>query len=63
MQPDQVADILFAGLAERRFWILTHPDQGASAIRARADGIVEARNPDDESVDPNFTRTTGRAPS
>jgi NADP-dependent 3-hydroxy acid dehydrogenase YdfG len=63
MRPDQVADILFAGLAERRFWILTHPEQGAPAIRGRAVGIVEARNPDDESVDPNFRRSTGRTPS
>jgi hypothetical protein len=63
MRPDQVAAILFAGLAERRFWILTHPEQGASAIRARANGIVEASNPDDESVDPNFKRSTGRTPS
>jgi len=63
MQPDQVADIMFAGLAERRFWILTHPEQGAPAIRARANGIIEARNPDDESVDPNFKLSTGRTPS
>jgi hypothetical protein len=63
MQPQQVADILFDGLAERRFWILTHPEQGAPAIRGRAEGIVSARNPDDESVDPNFKRSTGRAPS
>jgi NAD(P)-dependent dehydrogenase (short-subunit alcohol dehydrogenase family) len=63
MRPDQVADIMFAGLAERRFWILTHPEQGASAIQGRADGIVAARNPDDESVDPNFRRSTGRTPS
>jgi NADP-dependent 3-hydroxy acid dehydrogenase YdfG len=63
MRPDQVADILFTGLAERRFWILTHPEQGAPAIRGRADGIVAARNPDDESVDPNFKRSTGRSPS
>jgi NAD(P)-dependent dehydrogenase (short-subunit alcohol dehydrogenase family) len=63
MQPQQVADILFAGLAERRFWILTHPEQGAPAIRGRAEGIVAGRNPDDESVDPNFKRSTGRAPS
>jgi NADP-dependent 3-hydroxy acid dehydrogenase YdfG len=63
MQPAQVADILFAGLAERRFWILTHPEQGAPAIQGRAAGIVAARNPDDESVDPNFRRSTGRIPS
>jgi NAD(P)-dependent dehydrogenase (short-subunit alcohol dehydrogenase family) len=63
MQPQQVADILFAGLAERRFWILTHPEQGAAAIQGRAAGIVAARNPDDESVDPNFRHATGRIPS
>lgn len=63
MQPAAVADILFAGLAERRFWILTHPDQGASAIRARAEDIVTGRNPGDESVDPNFSTATGRTPS
>ena len=63
MRPDQVADILFAGLAERRFWILTHPEQSAPAIQGRAAGIVAARNPDDESVDPNFKHSTGRTPS
>jgi NADP-dependent 3-hydroxy acid dehydrogenase YdfG len=63
MQPAQAADIMFAGLAERRFWILTHPEQGASAIRARAEDIVTGRNPGDESVDPNFSTSTGRTPS
>jgi NAD(P)-dependent dehydrogenase (short-subunit alcohol dehydrogenase family) len=63
MQPAEVADILFAGLAERRFWILTHPEQGAPAIRARAEDIVTGRNPGDESVDPNFSTSTGRTPS
>jgi len=63
MQPAQAADIMFAGLAERRFWILTHPEQGAPAIRARAEDIVTGRNPGDESVDPNFSASTGRTPS
>jgi len=63
MAPEQVADITFAGLRERRFWILTHPGQGASAIRARAEDIVAGRNPGDESVDPNFSRASGRTPS
>jgi NAD(P)-dependent dehydrogenase (short-subunit alcohol dehydrogenase family) len=63
MQPAQAADIMFAGLAERRFWILTHPEQGAPAIRARAEDIVTGRNPGDESVDPNFSTSTGRTPS
>ena len=63
MQPAQAADIMFAGLAKLRFWILTHPEQGAPAIRARAEDIVTGRNPGDESVDPNFSRSTGRTPS
>jgi len=63
MQSAQAADIMFAGLAERRFWILTHPEQGAPAIRARAEDIVTGRNPGDESVDPNFSTSTGRTPS
>jgi NAD(P)-dependent dehydrogenase (short-subunit alcohol dehydrogenase family) len=63
MQPEQAADIVFAGVRERRFWILTHPEQGAPAIRARAEGIIAARNPADDSADPNFTRSTGRVPS
>ena len=63
MQPDQAADIMFAGVGERRFWILTHPEQGASAIRARAEAIIAGRNPDDDSADPNFTKATGRQPS
>jgi hypothetical protein len=63
MQPAQAADIMFAGLRERRFWILTHPEQGAAAIRGRAEDIVTGRNPGDESVDPNFTSSTGRKPS
>jgi NADP-dependent 3-hydroxy acid dehydrogenase YdfG len=62
MAPAQVAEITFAAIAERRFWILTHPDQYAAAIRARADGIVAATNPDDDTVDPNFRRDTGRVP-
>jgi len=62
MQPEQAAGIMFAGLAERRCWILTHPEQGAPAIRARAEDIVTGRNPGDESVDPNFSTSTGRTP-
>ena len=54
---------MFAGLRDRRFWILTHPEQNASAIRARAEDIVTGRNPGDESVDPNFSRSKGRTPS
>jgi NADP-dependent 3-hydroxy acid dehydrogenase YdfG len=57
-----VAEITFAALAQRRFWILTHPDQYADAIRARGEGAATGVNPDDSSVDPNFRRDTGRVP-
>lgn len=62
MSPAEVADIVFDAIAERRFWIVTHAAQYAAAIRARAEGIIAGRNPDDESVDPNFTRSSGRLP-
>jgi NAD(P)-dependent dehydrogenase (short-subunit alcohol dehydrogenase family) len=63
MEPAQVAGLVFAGVDQRHFWILTHPEQGAPAIRARAEGVVAGRNPGDDSVDPNFRRSTGRDPS
>jgi len=63
MAPAQAADILFTGLRERRFWILTHPEQCAPAIRARAEEIATGTNPGDDSGDPNFARSTGRTPS
>jgi hypothetical protein len=63
MQPKRAAGIMFDGLRDRRLWILTHPEQGAAAIRARAEDIVTGRNPGDESADPNFSRSTGRKPS
>jgi NAD(P)-dependent dehydrogenase (short-subunit alcohol dehydrogenase family) len=59
---EAVADITFAGIGERRFWILTHPDQYADAIRARGEGAATGANPDERSVDPNFRRETGRTP-
>jgi NAD(P)-dependent dehydrogenase (short-subunit alcohol dehydrogenase family) len=63
MPPAQVADTVFAGVSERRFWILTHPEQSAPAVRGRAESIIAATNPGDDSVDPNFRRSTGRMPS
>ena len=62
MAPERVAEIVFEAIGERRFWIVTHPQQYAAAIRARAEGIIRAVNPDDASVDPNYTRASGRAP-
>lgn len=63
MQPAEVADITFAAIAERRFWILTHPQQYAPAMRARIEGAINGDNPDDATVDPNFRRAAGRSPS
>src|SRR5258708_13960168 len=63
MQPEQAADIMFAGGRHRRFWIPTHPGQGAPAIRARAEGIIAGRNPAADSFDPNFRRSTRRTPA
>jgi len=62
MAPAQVADIMFEAIAARRFWILTHPQQYAPAMRARTEGIINGANPDDTTVDPNFRRESGRVP-
>jgi hypothetical protein len=62
MQPDEVADKVFDALVARRFWILTHPEQYASAMRARTEEAIAGSNPGDDSVDPNFRRATGRRP-
>jgi short-subunit dehydrogenase len=62
MAPAVVADIVFDAVARGEFWILTHRDQYAPAMRARTEGAVTGRNPDDESVDPNFRAERGRKP-
>ncbi len=58
MAPSEVADITFAAIAERRFWILTHPEDNAPAMRARTEGAINGSNPDDTTVDPNHRRKT-----
>ena len=62
MRPPEVADITFEAIAARRFWILTHPQQYAPAMRARVAGAIDGANPDDTTVDPNFRQDTGRVP-
>ncbi len=62
MAPSRVAEIVFEAIGARRFWIVTHAEQYAAAIRARAEGIIAGLDPDDRTVDPNFTRTSGRVP-
>lgn len=51
-RPHEVADQVFDAIDRRQFWVLTHPWQYADAIRARFDGAVAGRNPDDATVDP-----------
>jgi NAD(P)-dependent dehydrogenase (short-subunit alcohol dehydrogenase family) len=63
MRPAEVADITFEAIAQRRFWILTHPQQYAPAMQARMAGAIDGTNPDDTTVDPNFREDTGRVPS
>ncbi|HUZ20447.1 MAG TPA: SDR family NAD(P)-dependent oxidoreductase [Acidimicrobiales bacterium] len=62
MQPEEVATKVFDSLEARRFWILTHPEQYAPAMRARTEEAIAGTNPGDDSVDPNFRRSTGRRP-
>jgi NAD(P)-dependent dehydrogenase (short-subunit alcohol dehydrogenase family) len=62
MQPAEVAAKVFEAIAARRFWILTHPDQYAPAMRARMEEAIAGTGPSDASVDPNFRQSTGRVP-
>jgi NAD(P)-dependent dehydrogenase (short-subunit alcohol dehydrogenase family) len=62
MQPEEVAAKLFEAMGARRFWILTHPDQYAPAMRARMEEAIAGTSPSDASVDPNFRKSTGRVP-
>ncbi|MEO8697684.1 MAG: SDR family NAD(P)-dependent oxidoreductase [Acidimicrobiales bacterium] len=45
MAPSEAARIIFDAVAARQFWILTHPEQYASAVRERFDGVIEAHDP------------------
>ena len=62
MTPGRVADVVFEAVAARQFWVLTHASQYGPAMRARTEGAITGRNPDDESVDPNFRSDRGRKP-
>lgn len=46
MSPDRVADCVFQAIADRRFYILTHPEF-RPLIEARMAALVEGRNPVD----------------
>jgi NAD(P)-dependent dehydrogenase (short-subunit alcohol dehydrogenase family) len=45
MTPDEAAAIMFAGAAEERFWIFTHPDMVDVVVRRRADLILNRTPP------------------
>lgn len=45
MPPEQVADITFAGIQEKRFYILPHTGMYQPLIKARLKGILRQRNP------------------
>jgi NAD(P)-dependent dehydrogenase (short-subunit alcohol dehydrogenase family) len=62
MQPAEVADKVFAAISKGRFWILTHPEQYGPAMRARMDEAIAGVNPSEDSVDPNWRKSTGREP-
>jgi NAD(P)-dependent dehydrogenase (short-subunit alcohol dehydrogenase family) len=62
MRPAEVARQVFAAIGDQRFWIITHAEQYAAAVRARAQEMVTGTNPSDDSVDPNFRAATGRVP-
>jgi NAD(P)-dependent dehydrogenase (short-subunit alcohol dehydrogenase family) len=44
VSPESIADQVFAAIAKKEFWILTHPEFDA-AIRERVIGMLERRNP------------------
>jgi hypothetical protein len=46
---EQVAAITFDAIAQRRFYIVSHP-QALDGVRLRADDIVTLRNPTDPFV-------------
>ena len=43
--PARIADQVLAAICNREFWILTHPEYNP-AIRARAEGMLQNRNPE-----------------
>lgn len=52
MEPYEVGRLAFDAIEQRRFWVLTHPDLFAEAIRARGETTASQENPDERSADP-----------
>jgi NAD(P)-dependent dehydrogenase (short-subunit alcohol dehydrogenase family) len=69
-QPDEIAEIVVQGIRNNDFYILTHPEQEESRVRARADLIVSRKAPtpgrlimeDDWSVDEAVRQMRGETP-
>jgi len=51
MPPQQLADIVFSAVRERKFYILPNADPYRPAIRARMEDVVKERNPTDVQLD------------
>jgi NAD(P)-dependent dehydrogenase (short-subunit alcohol dehydrogenase family) len=49
LQPDAVAPFLFEQMAQRKFWIMTHPEQTESRVAARGAFLKSRQRP---SIDP-----------
>lgn len=51
MSPTELAELVFAAIAEKRFWILPHKGF-KPALRARLESVLEERNPQFNLFDP-----------
>ncbi len=45
LAPDRVAEQVFDAIAERRFYILTHPQGSMRQVEQRLGDILQGRNP------------------
>jgi NAD(P)-dependent dehydrogenase (short-subunit alcohol dehydrogenase family) len=52
LEPEEVADLVFGAVLERRFWILTHPDEFRDPVVNRTVGAIDGTNPDPSTGDP-----------
>lgn len=58
MEPSDVADQVFAAIAAKQFWILTHAAHMEPYILARAGEMVTQTNPGHASVDPDVAKSS-----
>ena len=49
--PDEIADDVFEGIREERFYIITRPDIASAIVTARAEAIVDGRAPTTAGMD------------